>query len=348
MTDTLSTKIRFFSFWLMVLVVLVHADMFSPDQPEAAWLANYLSRGLSWIAVPMFFAISGYLFFFSMNVQHASNGEVLKSKMRKRVSSLVIPYVLWCILWFGVLYSVQLIPALAPFFNTPLHSLSWTEQAKQLFVYPLNYPFWFLRELILYVAISPLLFWLLRRFNIWVVVVALLLSLFVKSYATVGVRIFQALPLACFLIGAYLGLYKNAFRFNLRVRSVIVLLLGWLLANLGVLFLPQDHVSFLPLLAVKALLGGIGLWYLYDIVYSKRPPKIYSWYGYSFFVYAFHGIPVLLITSFLARYTGDNFVKTHIAYFAAFIITMLLSLGVAFSTKKMLPKGYNILTGNRG
>jgi len=71
MTDYLSQKIKYSSFVLMLMVVLLHCYNFSTKigghiivlQKDVFWfIEQLLSNGLTRIAVPLFFIISGYLF----------------------------------------------------------------------------------------------------------------------------------------------------------------------------------------------------------------------------------------------------------------------------------------------
>jgi surface polysaccharide O-acyltransferase-like enzyme len=68
MNKILSSKISFFSFWLIVMVVLLHSTVgveeYTSSTSKFGALQRYISFGLCQIAVPFFFIISGYLFFF--------------------------------------------------------------------------------------------------------------------------------------------------------------------------------------------------------------------------------------------------------------------------------------------
>ena len=63
-----SNKLRATSFWMIVLVFYIHSYNKEAEQfGIASWIQSVCDYGLGSIAVPMFFCISGYLFFNSIN-----------------------------------------------------------------------------------------------------------------------------------------------------------------------------------------------------------------------------------------------------------------------------------------
>lgn len=99
--------------WPMaVLVVCIHADFLNSDLLSNGRVINvndlgsvyliitYISQILGRIAVPLFFMISGYLFF--RNFVETASLEVklswYKKKIKGRVSSLLVPLISWNLL----------------------------------------------------------------------------------------------------------------------------------------------------------------------------------------------------------------------------------------------------------
>lgn len=87
----LSNKIKVVSFLLIVLVLYIHSG-FNVEEIGGMKLNNYfqlvLSGWLGDLAVPLFFVVSGYLFFKGTE-QHSA--QVVKSKIRKRMLNLLHP-----------------------------------------------------------------------------------------------------------------------------------------------------------------------------------------------------------------------------------------------------------------
>ena len=135
----------------------------SVPTPDALWydaIINLFSYVIPSIAVPIFFIISGYLFF----KEGTFNKNLYLTKLKKRFRTLVIPYLIWNT--FAVLIFIFIrIPAFHSWFpNTSLDEitipklLSGGYWARQGDGFPFDFPLWYVRELIVMVIISPLLY----------------------------------------------------------------------------------------------------------------------------------------------------------------------------------------------
>ena len=95
---------------LCVGIVVRHAELVGMVDRSAAFAG--FNRGMmlfTELCVPMFFVISGYLFF--LNVPEKPNGRYFVNKIRSRVFTLLVPYLY--IFFFFEKMSVQI---LCPFF----------------------------------------------------------------------------------------------------------------------------------------------------------------------------------------------------------------------------------------
>lgn len=94
----ISDKIKVMSFFCIIVVLYIHSDFHETADEIAGMMANLClqtvgSRFVGAMAVPLFFMISGCLFF----VHADTIGDVWR-KMRRRVRTLLIPYVIWALL----------------------------------------------------------------------------------------------------------------------------------------------------------------------------------------------------------------------------------------------------------
>ena len=90
--DLLSKTIQFLRLPLIVGVVFIHTLNDSYGQfPVYDWTRYLVNDELAHIAVPLFFFMSGFLFFYRTDFSFAT----YKQKLIKRVHSLLIPYLLW-------------------------------------------------------------------------------------------------------------------------------------------------------------------------------------------------------------------------------------------------------------
>ena len=95
MNTYLSNKLKILSLIAMVLVVFIHSYIETTTNntlmsEDRAFLQYFISQGVARVAVPIFFTISGYLYFLSY--QNTTNDYIIKTK--KRLKTLVLPYLL--------------------------------------------------------------------------------------------------------------------------------------------------------------------------------------------------------------------------------------------------------------
>ena len=100
MTNYLSQKIKLISFFSIVMVVVLHSYNIDIKQngvvlalpKDFNWfLQTFFSFGVTRIAVPIFFIISGFLFFKDAQNEYPR----FNQKILKRFKTLVIPYFFW-------------------------------------------------------------------------------------------------------------------------------------------------------------------------------------------------------------------------------------------------------------
>lgn len=105
-----------------------------------------ISQTLVKVAVPAFFVMSGYLFF--ANVEKFTE-EVYWHKLRRRVKTLLIPYIVWNLLM----------------------ALKLQEISLATFIAPANMPLWFLRDLIMVSMVTPILYIGVKRLGWWLALI---------------------------------------------------------------------------------------------------------------------------------------------------------------------------------
>lgn len=139
-----------------------------------------VSQTLVKAVIPIFFFISGYLFF--ANVEKWS-GQVYRQKLKRRLKSLLIPYLAW-----NLLMAIKL-----------------REFSLSIFWQPANMPLWFLRDLIVVSLLTPILYIGVKKLGWWMLVLLL------PVYAT-GIWAIQPGPtpyaLCFFTLGAFMSIRK--------------------------------------------------------------------------------------------------------------------------------------------
>lgn len=182
-----SQRLALLRFPLIVCVVFIHAAETSVHfQGESLDLAqvsfavsfvrNLVSHCLASAAVPLFFLISGYLFF--QGFEWSWPG--YRAKLASRVQTLLIPFLFWNMLTLLLWTLGQNWPVTQHLFSgshQELPNLSWREGAAAVLGIgraPVAYQFWFVRDLMVLVLLVPLIAWLLRGRWLGVLLVATL------------------------------------------------------------------------------------------------------------------------------------------------------------------------------
>lgn len=163
-----SSRIDYLRFPLIVGVIYIHAyDIHSQtlDTPALDFIRELMSQGFARTAVPVFFLISGLLFFNGS----APTVKAYPKKLISRAHSLLIPFIFWNCLALSIFAIAQSIPYLGPLFsgqNTPIKDYTWLDVAAAVFGinrYPISYQFWFIRDLMVLILFSPIFAYLLTR-----------------------------------------------------------------------------------------------------------------------------------------------------------------------------------------
>lgn len=310
-----------------------------------------ISNKLCQIAVPLFFFISGYLFFFKLELRNKFDISFFISNYKKRLKTILLPYVLWCSLWFVFIYGLQYLPVIKNYFPHPLHSLSGIELFKQLFYYPLNYPFWFLRELIVLLLFCPLIF-LFVKYLKWVsVLIGFLLTFFSQLIIISDLSVLKSIPFFYFTLGAFVSLNKISIVFNSPKKAVFSLVLFWFFFNLLSFFDDKCHFLMESITRgfnmIKDFLGCIAVWLLYDLLNKKKQWKNYNYYSYSFFIFAFHGLPTLILVKISIVLFENNSFFLFLSYLTIPTIVLFVAIYLGKMINKTNPGIYNVLVGSR-
>ena len=181
---------------LTVGIVCRHATM--TDLAVSTSAFDAITQGIIWlteVCVPLFYVISGYLYF--RNAPLDPQPRWFLDKYKSRFFSLVIPYLIANVIAWGCYYfAIKVVPSMVSgFFGD-----NWKDPVFVFWTGPVNMSLWFIRELILVVLVSPLIFLLVRYLRWWGV-----LALGVLWACKIGPA-----PLFFFSLGACEGIWKIA------------------------------------------------------------------------------------------------------------------------------------------
>lgn len=321
------------------------------DIPMYNYISTLFSLIIGEIAVPLFFLISGYLFFYK--VDNFDNSVYLQ-KLKKRFKSLVIPFLFWNTIFLLIYYFMARIPLLSNFFTGPeytldyiLHSYWGITNADGTMTYPLAYQFWFIRDLIVCVVLSPILYLLITRVKYFGIVLIGIAWFIGFSIPYLGIRGFSTLALFFFTLGSWCAVHK----FNLITITRELKFFGYGYLIIIAIDLFTRNQPFNPYIHKIGILSGIIFCFLitaYLIENHKiRPIPLLT--SASFFIFAIHD-PWLLsqirkILYMIIRPESD--ITFTLLYFVIVIVVVIIALGIYYILKRMAPAFTAFITGGR-
>lgn len=343
MTPFLSQKIKLLSLISIILVLYIHSGFHDyPNEiqgmPFNFKLQDFISGKIGRCAVPLFYAISGYLFFLNLN-----NKNILWAKIKKRIMTLVVPYII-AALFFPCFYIiVSLIPSTARFFNSEsistIFNLPVWNIFQSIFYDPLAFHLWFLRDLIIIVALSPFLYYIKNSSKKGEKI--LLIAIFLLNLC--NIKYIPVSAMFWFLAG-------DIFLIKLENIKNIRYYIAFLLISTIELIYPSPRWSYfqIPIIA----LGVISIWNIYNRLVTnsfilKKHKWLYIACQFTFFIYLFHEPTLNIIRKLLIIILGHSSIGFAVNYLISPWIFTLLFIIIGFYFKKNLPKLYSICVGGR-
>jgi fucose 4-O-acetylase-like acetyltransferase len=355
--DSLSSeRLTILRFPLIVGVVFIHAYGTGTDVENTTTgevllgyvsqlIQDLVSQGLAGIAVPLFFVMSGYLFFFGFEWSLNS----YTNKLRRRAGSLLIPYLFWNSLTLSLLALAQWLSAGRVHLSgshVPVASYGWYDCLNSLLGItrsPVSYQFWFIRDLMLMVLAVPILQLILRTAPLMFLCAIALLWL-------LGVwPVYAPSCEACFFFyaGAYVAFTKHSLfcvdRYAKGVLSVyaVMLVLDMLTRDAGL----HGYVHRLGILfgVTSALCASR------YIVRHEKLRVFLAWAsGCSFFVFAVHE-PMLTILRHVSYklLSPVSSLTVLVLYFAVPTLVICVSIMAHVLLKKIAPRFLRVVLGGR-
>lgn len=361
MTKYLSRKIKFLSLFLMVGVVFIHSynykDSFltptttiSEGFSLGAMFEYFISNGITRFVVPMFFAISGYLFFRTFNLSLKCYGYKLKS----RFFSLFIPYVIWTA--FAGLFLLA-ISNFEPFASLPvvIEKIGFTKEYGIVGVigWFFNSPafqLWYIQQLIIFTIISPIIYLAIKYTKGIIIIPFFLLWLTDLSF------IINSEAILFYMIGASIAIF-NKESFVLQKESkifTVIISLIWVIINIVKTYIATLtettplYISKLLLTKASVIVGIIAMWFLFDHIVKRIENKkgLLLLSSHMFFIYTLHE-PLLHICYQLGLMTSAS-TASHIALYICIPISIIaFSVIISMFVRKVCLPLHKVLTGNR-
>ena len=376
--DLRSQSLDLLRFPLAVVVLIIHTFDYGGPTVQGTSVAvdglpffleitHFIDGFLRRQSVPIYFFISGYVFFLGVKLTK----EKYAQKLRNRVKTLLIPYLIWNTI--AVLYSLtRIVPCLAFLFPNASKlqldvSLSnvlgafWNysngilvnptasvEVAESLDTFPANPPLWFVRDLMIVVLCTPLLYWLLNRTRYYVVLILGILW-FALGYLELGHAYRLLTAFFFFSWGAYMSVNEKDMmhEFNRFFKPSMVLY-----PSLALLYVLSVHCF--PSLSdtIKRVNVFVGLLFAYNLsswLLRHKVCKVSPFLASSsFFIYVAHGIfcgDWLKVFFVVLRPTGElGFISVYALAVVANVGLLLLAF---YLLRRFAPGLLKVVAGRK-
>ena len=378
----LSSTISYLRFPLTVGVVFIHFNLsigglslhgikYGIDNPDwYHWIIRFCSEVIPTIGVPLFFFFSGFLFFYNKDF----NCNVYKQKLRTRIKTLLVPYLLWNFiailihLFFMMPFLSSVFPNfsmteihLTPerLFNTffsyfPNEGIFLSPTIESLGVVtkdpgPIDLPLWYVRDLMLMILLSPMIWWLIKKTKIWVVATLGIMWYFYKPVFAPNGGWLTLLCTAAFFFswGGYFSINKinfvktfRKYRYIPRIYIAIALI--------DTLTRRNDYNLYIHNIGI--IIGIISLITIVSYLIENGKVKVNNTLANcSFFIYALHSLIIWEIGKliFVFLHFPDNSYIMLSLYFVVPILTSSICIILYIMLKCYTPSFCNMLTGGR-
>lgn len=320
------------------------------------WLYVSCITIMPMLVIPTFFLISGYLFFLKWNQdgnEKVWDWKCYVSKLRSRLFTLLIPYIIWNIMPLLVIIvqcvvenigKPELMPELRHCFQGKFPQMFWDiNKWDGDSTGPLNLPLYYIRDLMGMCLVSPLVFLLCKKTRAYGIIVLILLNVLGFIPSVSGLR---NTGITFFTLGAYFSImnkdmvdvmYKYGKYCFLFFVPMVIMCVGALHVD-GV---EVYNNRLFPLVAMFVL-----VWFVRKFSLKHKFPKVYM--DSVFFMYVAHeGLYILMLTIWLSTMIlpSSNMFCLFAQYVFTIISTIALCIALYAVLRKTMPLVCDVLCG---
>ena len=350
--NTLLFDSRFMSvifFVCSIMVVGIHS--YNIDSASINSIASYVEgffcHGLFIAAVPIFFYLSGYLFFRNIDTVTA-----VLSKMKTRIKSVLMPFLAWSTIYFlfflaaSRAFGIELTNSIV---LTPFNVI------KAIVFYQYSYPLWYMYQLTMFLLLTPIIHIIIKKrfLSVCLLVVCFLYSVFIKD--TVDIWIFDNSTRSLFQFNFFcyyfagcmsvkfaneINKLKEILYRNKRTSIIITFLITIAFSVFCSLAYDERIPIFYDRIFVPIV--AVSLFIFIGLIFEKISyPKQVS----TMIVYGVHSLIGLCLSYVYAPFLP--YVPKLVMFILSMIITSVLSCLVSYVLKRFLKPIYFVLSGGR-
>ena len=336
-------------FLMSVLIFFIHLSTFYNYSDTGnlmsavnSILALTFKEGFTRFVVPMYFMIAGALFFRDYSAAQ------FVPKLRKRVKTLLIPYLMWNVIWmvFRIVTSYTFISNFfigrEKFIITPMNVL------LSLIHHKCNGHFWFVFDLIVFVAFSPVIDFLTRTRKRAVLSIVVLMLLSLMGYGIPASIFHTNTSIIYYLIGVTIGKYEFGRFLRPSSRRVRILSAAVLLAFgvFNVVF--YEHFAGTAKQVIQYVQYLSCAWAFWNVCdWIPENSIVHRFSDCSFAVYAMHGNVGACVTKLLYLLLPKSEYLAPVNFVLSVTLTLLFIKGFCMVIRKFMPRLYEMLMGSR-
>ncbi|MEO1614628.1 MAG: acyltransferase [Planctomycetota bacterium] len=356
LSPTVKQTLQVTSLFATVLVVGIHYKSDVPDSPLLAYesanelIQEWFLGAIARVAVPMFALTAGLFYFRSYDGTFSG---YLK-KLDARVRTVFLPYFIVAssafVFWLGVQRAreVQI-------------ELTLSEFVSMWLLHPPAEQLWFLRDLLVLVAIAPIVYRMTRTRLLATLSASGVFACWMLNAPVfpivAGWHVIHIETLCFFTLGAVLA-KRPAMLNRLAETSLpgtVVVATAWmaltvyrvcLRADFDIWYVEAYGIADLMIHQISILVGLVGL-FLVAAQIQSRAPSLREWMvrlsGASFFVFLIHEYPLRAVVKEVAGQLLDPASSCWIL----FPVVTVLAYGFALWSGRQFPNATGILTGGR-
>jgi Acyltransferase family len=352
-TPEVSSRIQLLRLPLIIGIVTIHSSLVPLGYADN-FFQTFIAGTWGGSCVAFLFILSGFLFFRNFNLSLNSYLQKLKS----RFWTLLVPYLFWNLSLLAMVLIVLNVPASSSIIQGHYKQYIGDYSLANFIdcltgyksIYPIAFHFWYVRDLIAMVILSPVFLLIARK------IPYIGLALFATPWLLrleLGFVNIQWLGPLFFYLGCLVAVQNWDLTWLDRQKSAIVgIYLGMAVALtvIQTAMPTADIQTFRHLLeCCTRFVGTMAIWCVSDLVGGKLQKVLLNLSGLAFFVYAAHEPTVTVLKEVFEKLSmPSNSITVIISYLSIAIIATFVTLAAGTILQKYLPRFFQLITGARG